>query len=764
MGNEITAIKPTINISGNEVTDLACLRVTKKVGVTPSTADLQYIGRFESGHQGPQGTGIGPTTLTNGGSYEHKQRVMIYNYSTSSIFFQGWLTKRQDQHMQNTVLWTASDDTILLRNVYVRGAYVLDTLLNGTNELKYSSALYTVFNPKGAWNCTGVSIGGDVYPVFTPTAVYGKAYETPNTTYSGNPSTDGSHQPWTPRRILKYLQLVMHAYEITSGVDGETDHGTCSLDTDYLYLDYDHITGLDGKDPAISNQDPLDRISYELSLQGDTLIGAFAKTLEQAGTHQLATRYDSSVFSPPSTPPAGKTLLIFKPSGYLGSGDWKNIDIQFDSLVDESTGRIFDFSLSEDSIGTSRKVYCEGETEYLETRLVYEGVSGTDTIVPAWTSDQEEAFFACIYGDFDYTSNDPGAWALVPKVSGKESYTAADFWESDGTNETEPAKPFTKEALAIAQESFPHVFRAFHIKTQGDLATGLSGPQGYQGTLIHPRPILPTQLQFFTWKSSDIGDVRLRTSLPIRVSIKYSDDTPYFDVPRDVAIRVTTDYQGNNLLWLDGVSTAADGTIECIYSGSALNAADINDERVTLRKFRINCAMPRDTRTMGHRLIGPQSGLTGSQGVVQSGISTDYDAAFVGGDNVSMRYLDKPNSFRSYYQYNSYPGANTKYYGGTDGTTELTTPLTRYVPPGDEAIHAEYAATREMMRTRRPVRNSSWQQAGIYTVVDSGDWIGYVYVNKQPSTEEYLVNSVANTVVFDFLNQQTIIGDTFGEY
>lgn len=741
MPNEIDVVKPTVRISGADVTDMQCLQVVRNAGVKPSTCLLRYVAGVDA---------TGPITLTNGGSYQHRQRVIVYQPDQSIIRFHGWLTNRQDQHAMNTVLWTATDDTMLLRDVPIRGCIYVDTLLNGTRALKYSASLPTTFNPNGAWNCTGYDIGGTVYPVFAPTAEFSKAYESPDLDYSGDPNTSGDHEPWTPRRVLKYLQLLMHYDEITGldRLDGMTGSYENAINSDYLELSLAHINGLDGIDPGLSSVDPLDRSVQGLQLQGDTMMGGFIKTLDAAGTHQVATIYDTTSLT------AGKTLLRFKPVGYADQSEWTNIDVQFNGTVNTDYGTIKDFTLSEDSSEATRAVVCEGESIKVETRLEYAD-SASDTIKPAWTEEEQNSFLRCIYGNVSLTGN-AGQYAIFPKTNGLASSTSTDYLDADGSNGTRPIYSCTPEAVALARQSFPTVFRAFVTRATGNLLDALQTPADSNGTMIASRPILPEQLQFLTWQAEEIGDYRLRANLPIRLSIQPEAGEEYYDLPRDTAIRVTTDDQGNNLIWIDGASEGADGTLECIYTASIVNgtvAANIKSGAVKLRNFRLNCALATDYRTSGVRTA------------TLSWLSNDYYDAFAGSVAAPIRYLDRPGSFREHIQYNSYPAASTQFFGGTNGTTLLPTPLNRDVPPGSEYENATFAAEREVARRKEIRRKSSWIQFGIGSGLDAGDWLGEVYIwTNGQNTDSYLVNGVVGTVVYDFLKQETRIGDVFNEY
>ena len=274
-------------------------------------------------------------------------------------------------------------------------------------------------------------------------------------------------------------------------------------------------------------------------------------------------------------------------------------------------------------------------------------------------------------------------------------------------------------------------------------------------SLTHTRRLLPQQLQFLSWRAEELGDTQLRANLPIRLSIKLKDDMVYYDVPRDTAIRVTTDEQGENLIWLDGAGTAADDSIECIYGpGFLRDWGSINGGKVVVRNFRLNCAMPLDDRTEGvaRELVTEEWGKK---------FSCDFYDAFE--DDAPFVYIDEPNSFRWDKQINSSPAENTSFYGDVNGTTPISTPLTRDIPPGRESDNAMYAAMRELSKRRHTTKDSSWKQAGIIATIRAGDWLKYVYVYKNGVATNYNVDGAVNTIVFNFLEQTTTVGDVFSD-
>ena len=750
--NEIEKIIPQVNVSGELVDDLHCLRVTQRTGIQSSTCDLSYS---------PLQDQIGPRTLTNGGDYEHRQRVLVYTQSKSKIWFQGWLTKRQDQHKQNTTIWSCEDDRLVLKNAYVRGCFILDNLLDRTHELKYVPSRNAVFNPKGAWNCTFATIGGVKYPVFAPTALVAQAYASPDQFFDVD-GEEGEIQPWTCRRILRYLRLVMHFNTINgSELSSMQQDPYVSINEDLISLSNSTILNMDGIDIGIkdASKDPLDAMCEAITLQGDTILGALIKVLKVAGTHELVMNYDLDKIKPVQGMTTGRTNVGFKPVGYAAEG--QNIGIQFGGNPDTSLGRIFDFSLSEDSSDTYDRVLVEGKTSNVETQLEYTGDIETSTIVPAWSQAEQDSYLRCVYGNADLTGF-VGKYALMPKISGKASDKAEDYQAADGTNGTNVVGAMDTEAANLAQQSFPTVFRAYTIRTTYLLQQLLGGDD----ELIHPRPILPQQLQFLSWRSDELenpklGDTQLRANLPIRVQVSPDPyDDKYYDVGRDVTMRITGDEQGQNLIWLDGLGVAIDGHIACLYGpGFIRDHLVIKNGDVEVRKFKINLAVPTSRRTKGQATLA--GGDTYNEG--KSYLSSDFADAF---DLIKSpyKYLDVPQSYRTDRQSNSYPAANIKYYGGADGGEELELPLNRFLPPGDESKNAEYAAERELSRSRRPVRDSSFRIGGIYSTLLAGDWISNIYVfDENGDRELYSIESMAKTIVLDFAKQETNINNVFGD-
>lgn len=767
--NEIDNVYPTVRIGQADgasivyaaADDLYAISVVDNFGIQMSTCEVRYVPSIDS---------TGPLVLENGGDYKHGQRIIVYDDGTSTIWFQGWLQRRSDQLEQQAVMWMANDDRTLLKELPVRGALARD--IDGS--LRYSAALPTSFNPSGAWNCTGLSIGGTVYPVFTPTAYFAAAYESPDEAFPTDPTsasnpyglpTNGKPVPWTPRRALEYMHLWLYWQEITglTRIEGMKGFAAVSLDSDVLA--WSSVRGLSGKDPGINNIDPLDKKLQSINVQGDAALGALTRLAATAGTHNLDIEYDSTVFVPFVTPPAGKSLISWKPIGYTAIGDGLNLTLKTNGVAETTNAAgtfqnadIIDFSLDEDSSETSPLVVVEGDVAKVELRLEYDpSDAANSTIVPAWTSAEEQSFLRCILGNV-ILGGTPGKWAIIPKVNGNASSDSDDFISADGaTNDTPRALALSQEAVALARQSYPTVFRAWRLNAVNNLATALERPTDAQGFgyMRASRPLLPQQLQFFTFLASSLGDDRLRSNLPIRVSIEFGNK--WYDVPRDTSIRVTAEADGNNLIWLDGLAESVNGTTECVYASDLYKAANLSTSsstKIQMKKIRVNAATPTDYRT------------TGTAGESLSWRDNAIVNAFKGVG--PLRYLDTPNAFKEHLQYKSYPAANPSYFGGETGNNEegnYTNGLTRTLPPGSENIHAAYAAQREFARRKNIDRTSTWLRAGIQKSPEAGDWIDYIYLVKNDQIyTNYEIRSSIGTVEWDFNKQQTRVGNVLGEF
>ena len=767
-----------------------CIKIEDNCGILPSRAIL--VQTFGQDVDGP----VSLTPPSESGNPQYGDRIKITLQRTGSVetttAFRGYLMKRSDQMVSDRVIWQALDDKILLQWLPVRGCLVWDAI---AEKLRYSPRHPTLMNPGGFWNCTGYEHEGTVYPVFTNVAHRTRAYEAPTTVYGPDTLIEGKYCPWTPRRALLYLRLWATIGQLAPAdagyplglIDGTQSFlasktYVTSGAAGSLYWERDTIDAMVGYDPADgeptpANRDPLDYKLDSLNLQGMTQLTAIDRALDVAGTHKLQIGYDTSGTG------GGASYVNFAMTGYApttGIGG-KSIMVQRGGSAGQiGAANVADFSFDEDASETAESVLVEGDVIRGETRWEFYAGEAADApdysedtasmIIPAWTKAEERSFLECFYGQVPAAAS--AKYAKRAKIL--NATDTLEVCDGGGT----PARPViyarSKEALDAARESFPTVYRAWKINgrtaaaqsflgrpEQTDLDDESTNPGGISGA----RPMLPEQLQFMVRNLGGGEGVEnwLLAHLPIRVQLATPNiSTGWYTVPKDVAVRVTPD----GLIWLDGLAEQEGGgggvgpSAYCVIIGDIHNEEDYDKGLIRLKSMRINAAVPTDYRVRG-QIDDPS----------WDSLNVTFRYGFVRRAGVSpglLRYVDAGGSFKHHYQKDSYPSASGQYYGGTNGTTAYPTtvddPLTRDVPPGDEAIHAEYMARRKHAQHQRPTRTASFVLMGIDETWRGGSRISYVELWKPTGSRFYYLNGPMFSVTHDFLEQTTSIGGIIGQY
>lgn len=784
---DIAAIVGRVAIGNKYIPDLVCTSITRRVGIAPGTATIRYA---------PADTSWQATLLTP--NYGFGARVTVYLQEANNdgtpadreILFQGQILKRQDQGSDNAIIWTCLDDRWWLQQIPIRGCIVQDVFGAGdskpeqdaTDSMKFISRFIARTNPDGKWNCMGARFKGYVYPVFAQRANIGMNYESPDQAYTEQLEV-GKLAAWTPRRFLQYLCLLsmmgdsyfpaVEGHEAGEfGVPGQYNSEWRSLKgSERITWDYSSIAGLKGYDPASPEApnglpDPLDRKLADMNFQGMTLLGAINRVLEAAGTHNLTLDMEPQreAATEDDPPPPIRSRVAFMPKGYSGlasNGLEMAIDLRRGgsvySIADEP---IYDFSLMEDASVAVESVLVEGAPKQIETDICYDATdpevsagNPINCLVPAWRTEEEEAFKVIINGGATSTSTQP--FALVPEsILGIGSSTSSTYVLADGLEGRPFALARTAEAIALARRIYPRVFRAFYVdgyKLITGLATLVASEDSVDDLerrntffplLNGARQILAEQLQFQV-QSLDGGQDQsnwLKNHYPIRIQVKPPSVGTWMDVEYSSGVRTTPD----GLIWFDSLSETVDGDYSCIYDKS-LKVDPLN---AVVNPIRLNLAMPLDQRVMGRASNATYLKYTFSFGDVGGGAAWP------------MLYIDSPNAYHVKRQVNSRPAANIKFYGGYDGTTELTQPLTRGVPPGGEANSALYAAERRLASARHPVRHTTWKLAGIRPEFEAGFWLGKIHMvdSVNENDKDYIIGAPVNEVTLDFMEQTTIFG------
>ena len=675
-----------------------------------------------------------------------------------------------DSGKADTVTWIALDDSTLLAQIPIRGAVVHDTVGTQANQqIKFISRFVPQMNPGGLWNCVGATfstLGGTTFPVFAPYAHFGQNYEQPDETF-GTELVDGQLAPWTPRRALLYFWLLANISPNLGipGLDASTWRSIYA--SERISWDFRSVEGMRGVDPAYgsSSNDPLDRKLPDMNFRGDKMLFAIEKVLVNAGTH--GQRLVSGPMQGHPTlgndkPGVYKSVMDFYPKGFSGVFGGANGTIPILRGGEANTiNTAFDFQLDEDATKVAEACLVEGDPVRVETSLDYDD-DPTDTLKPAWTDAQELAFMYVVRGfaagGYD---KDTVQYARIPPAQGTTLTDHPAPWEeADGQDGRVLAFANTPDAVQLARQCYPTVFRAFRAVT-AQLGAALDGADDrYSDTTKYPRlsarrPIMPEQLQFLL-KDIEAGDSDqinwLRTQYPVRIRVQRSDGE-YVDAPLGTGIRVT----GDGLIWLDGLAEAVDRPAGqppapwCIYEGSIYNSV-LYGYKPTLRSLKINAAVPMDHRVSGYRDI--------SINEYPSLFAESYKTAVEG---FPLLYVDAPGGFQEHHQVDSEPSLDARYYTQAIGG-ELETipaPITRLLPPGSEDFAARDVARRRLATSRHPVRRTSWKLCGIRPeyAFSAGDWIHKVRIIDGPADDQdYIINAPVMTVTFDFAQQMTIIG------
>lgn len=797
--NEYPLATSTVYVDGNAAANLVCTNLELNVGQIPSRAVfVQTFGQDS----------IGPWVLqTNPYSYGQRVRVDITKSGTTTTVFWGWLLKRSDQCNADKVVWQAFDDRILMQWIAMRGALVYDPI---DKLIRYSARHLTHFNPGGFWNCTFWYNSGDgfTYPVFTNTACRTQAYESPNADYSEDTPV-GEFAPWTPRRALRYLGLWSRGNPGSILNLDEKNQSFLSASGPFFIWQGD-IEDMVGYDPAQSagTPDPLDRKLDDLNVQGQSLFNVFGSVLGRAGTHALIVEADDEDET------KNLTKLNYAQIGYASSTSRdKDIYIQTGGSVGQNANiNCFDFVFDEDATQVIGSAYVEGDVARVETKLDFAGgpPSGDDysddtvsDIVPAWTWAEQGAYLTCIHGGAPESSG--LQYALIPKTQGDtENFLICDGGVAEG-HFSEVIWARSPEAILAAKDGYPTVFRAWKLNGRtermqklfglggslpvealvngteyvisfvgdtdftligasantvgtkftksGGAGTG-TGTCGFAGGLKGPRPILPEQLQFMLRNLGGGTDVQnwMLCHLPIRVQFWNSSTGAWYEVPRDIAARIT----GDGMIWLDGLAEQASGTSDCIFTGNLIDDRDYTTSKIQLRKMRINCAFPTDSRTSGFR-----SGY--------GSVASAMTSAFKSTSSPLCRYHDAGSSFQHGIQSESEPCRTAAYYGGANGTDSVPSPISRDIPPGNETEHAQYAAQRLVARYANPRREAVFRMIGIWPDWLPGCRVGYVNGIDpvvSPGGKNFTMRLVApiSSITHDLLAQQTRLGGILGEY
>ena len=713
---EIAAMQPVVSVGTSQYDFCTCLSIEKNTGLIPSKAFIRIAGNNYD---------IAGNITLNAYSFpdiKHGSRVRVDN--GLEPLFLGQLIVRRDQGQGNSIIWEAWDDRWLLSKIPVRGCLVWDPV---AGAVKFISRYIARVNPQGRRNCVGAALPGidGVVPVFTALPEQQAAYDDSDTDVN---LAAGEVSAWTPSKFIKYLcALTQLAPGAVDGVNADSWRSLApSTRLGWKYMDCQFAS-----DPNQSMDKKLpDRI-----FQAQTVLSALHEVLRMGSAYGLRIGYDNDSGG------SLKSFIKFYPRdrsiGSSGAGSPQNNVIYLQRGGAASDIRTaWDFELDEDASGVCESVLVEGDAVHIESQLQYLG-NGSDPLQPAWSSDEQTAFGWIVMAADPAAPGTPvyARYPLtLPDVSKGKTWAGVAWANADGTGTNPLALVKTKEALQLARQILPRVFRAFEINSQ-NAASILAGYNGkYASTttfpfLELPRPILPEQTQYY------IDQQARKTRLPFPVRIQVSDHgaNSWHDCTPNNGLRIS----GDGLIWIDGLTDDIDSGDD-VYVGQLTQGPYTGGGAIALRDIRINAAVSADIRKSAL--------ITDSARQLEAALSTELGGGL-------MLYVDSPEGFREEHQVDSYPAALTS-FASASGTA--ATPLNRILT--DDSARAITHATRRVARKKWIRRISSWKMIGIRPEFDAGMYIDRIKVAGQTGDQDYLIQAPIETVSYDFVAQVTAVG------
>jgi hypothetical protein len=570
--------------------------------------------------------------------------------------FVGSLARRDELGAAGALRLTFLDDRFLLNRLPVRGALVHDAN-DPAHPVKFAPALRCRFNPGGLGNCVEASLAGAPWPV--PLFLPGPDEAARMEAGAGEPTF------WTPERALRYCWFLLAAFqfpEVCADVP-RLDPRRILWPPESLQFD----TGLmQCKLPDLDVQGrPASAVLEEIC----AIAGSIGWRLRyEGGQSQLAfcSRLRPQPDAPNAEPEQAGLSLPLQRAG--AASDCKTV---------------YDFQARTDYSVLAAAVVLDGAPYEIEAEFKYESADD-DTLEPAWSPEDEDAFTDIIIGD--------GAYAVV------------DGSPMDGTGGRPLVYCLSREALSLARQRHPLPFHAFRLKSTGPgMETVLKGHAGllaafFEQALRLSRPILPHQLQRADGSSSQ------SPALPFPVRIQVSREGgagPYHQVLAPAGLRVTDD----GLIWLDGLTDDL-ARSDNLYEGSLISAPDL----VVLKHIKINAVIRHDAR------LKAVSGLH-QPGVDPNGIRGELDESLCVLGAGPQHYELRGRAFCEQHQVNSRPAAGNV----VDG---LPLPLNRVLTSDAAQIQAH--ASRSLNRMAGLARSQSWKLIGIRPEFQAGSFLDRV--------------------------------------
>ena len=709
------------------------LRVEPSVGVIPGKAFISIRNVSASKEDDAGAVILNPSSATAFTKLKHWSRIKIM--CRGSCVFIGNLMKRRETIQGQSLLLEYWDDRWLLNKLYLRGALVWD---RAASSLKWLTKYDPRVNPDGMANCTEVTIGdagfkGTCY-AFTELAEQATDAHTYHSDQDKNRGV-GVAIRWTAEKWMSYLRLfALVAKNVEATVPIYEQDGI--LDQNKMLWPPFTFSG--------NTEDlTMKRALPDINFRGQSILRALETTMQVSGEYSYTVDYQTG---------NGKSILVAN-AMTTNSADKLELTLQTSGAAGDPKV-IHDGVYETDASELATASVIDGQTPAIEASFIYTQANNvstvnqnhaTDTIYPAWTSDEEYKFAKIIVEALD--------------VNGKR------IMLTDENGNRTALTPKSDIAIQIARMTYPKVFKAFHVRGTA-LGTILNGAPASQGgtakftswpRITSFKALIENQLQpYFETSSSGVARGRIRLDIRIELtSVAAATVGAFHDVTFNSGLRVTDD----GLIWLDGLTDDIGGN-DNIYTGTFkawADAENINHASYPkLKKIRINAAIRHDTRISGYshivkydpNKIGPE---VDPSVMPQSGNKTDLLQA----------YVHNPSAFREEHQKNSTPcvaeGFQVTNADGT-GLAKLEVPLTKILHQDDAQL--EDAAKRKLKAKGRIRKSFRFDSPGIRLDFKAGHYLWKV--RRHPDAQEIEVNAPIEKVVLDFENQRSsVMGENF---
>jgi len=602
------------------------------------------------------------------------------------VIFVGELEQRARMSQAMTVGLTFEDDKSLLARIPVHGVLMWDTeIKDDAQELKYSTSKNVHFNPGGFFNCVLVKTSMGTIPVFLPQAYKNGALNpTPTDIATTNVFTPC---PWTPERVIKYLWFRYYHWP-TFFMQDETFDPWNLERIDQNKILWPEI-GVQSFPDEMKKKLPDISVATTGELYPRSLAGVLSKicriggidwrlnyTAGDTGTSEIVyySKKSHSVSFTPGPVNLGGGLPLTNVTGH-------DIVIQTEGVPSDAN-IAYDFHDQTDFSKMITSSWFEGEEFIIETGLFYDGTAAS-TIEKAWSEDEETAFAAVISGN--------GTWARVDGIL------------QDGTGTALKVTANTIEAVQLARNKFPLVWRALRVNK--NLAAYRELFKGYGDALESfdkhfirgYRPIEEDQVQGVYVESKET-DTRYEPK--ILVSEGPSDDN-FHQVSHADGLKVT----GQGLIFLDGLIENINQAADCIYQGNLLIPGGVQ-----LRRIKLNAAFKHD-----HRMF--------VQDEIES-VEIDKSWMLLGS---GPSYYEQNEAWQQHHQVESLPTQATNWQGpaetkvdGNDGVSSPDGPINRIYK--NDIADLTDAHTQSISNMAKPTRTAAWKYISVQPF-RAGDWV-----------------------------------------